>query len=115
MPVGPERERTFDGLREAGQKVWKEANDLMLTHLLQYNVELTAFVSSAEDALNVKQEQVWECVHSILGATSSTPMACLSVMLQVLQCLPHILWNLSFQAGVPSMFAYDLEVHEFQP
>ena len=37
-------------------QVWKEANDIVLTHLLQYNVELAAFVSSVEDALNIKWE-----------------------------------------------------------
>ena len=49
------------------------------------------------------------------GATSCTPMACLSVMLQILQCLPSILWNLSFQAGILSMFAYGPNMYKFQP
>ena len=70
-------------------------------------------MSSVEDALNIKWKWVWEHVHSILGATSCTPMVCLSTMLQVLQCLPCIPWNLSFQMGVPTAFAYDPEVHEF--
>ena len=35
--------------------------------------------------------------------------------LQILQWLPSILWDLSFHMGVPSMFAYGLEVYELHP
>ena len=56
----------------------------MLTHLLQYDMKLATFVSSAEDTLNIKWEWVWEHVRSILGSTSCTPMACLLIILQVL-------------------------------
>ena len=49
-----QREQTICGLQEAANKVWKEANNVMFMHLLQYDVELSSFVSSAEDALHVK-------------------------------------------------------------
>ena len=115
MPAGPERERTLCRLHEAAQKVQKEVDDIMLMHLLRYDEELTTFMSSTEDVLNIRWGWVWERVHSILGATSCTPMACLSVMLQVLQCLPCIPWNLSFQAGFPTTFAHVPKVPDCPP
>ena len=50
----PERELTLHGLYEAANKVWKDVNDVLFSHLLQYNVELASFISSAEDALRNK-------------------------------------------------------------
>ena len=56
MQTEPEREQTLCGLWEAANKVWKEVDDIVFTHLLQYDAELASFVSSAEDALHVKRE-----------------------------------------------------------
>ena len=50
----PERELTLRGLRKAANKAWKDANDVLFSHLLQYNVELSSFISSTEDALRNK-------------------------------------------------------------
>ena len=70
MQTGPERELTLCRLRKAANKVWKDANNVMFMYLLQYNMELASFISSAEDALQDKQERVWQCIHGILGTTS---------------------------------------------
>ena len=50
----PERELTLHGFCEAVNKAWKDANDILFSHLLQYNAELASFISSAEDALRNK-------------------------------------------------------------
>ena len=49
----PERELTLCGLHKAANKVWKDVNDVLFSHLLQYNAEL-AFISSTKDALRNK-------------------------------------------------------------
>ena len=50
----PERELTLRRLREAANKAWKDTNDILFSHLLQYNTELASFISSAKDALRNK-------------------------------------------------------------
>ena len=50
----PERELTLCRLGEAANKAWEDANDVLFSHLLQYNLELASFISSAEDALKNK-------------------------------------------------------------
>ena len=111
----PEREFTLCGLCEAANKAWKDTNDILFSHLLQYNVELASFISSTKDALRNKREDIWWCIHNLLGATNCSPLTCLSMSLQILQWLPSILWDLSFHTGVPSMFAYSPEVYKLHP
>ena len=52
----PERELTLCRLCEAANKAWKDANDVLFSHLLQYNVELASFISSTEDALRTNEK-----------------------------------------------------------
>ena len=80
----PERELTLRGLHEAANKAWKDANDVLFSHLLQYNVELASFISSTKDALGNKREDIWQCIHNLLGATNCSPLTCLSMLLQIL-------------------------------
>ena len=49
------------------------------------------------------------------GDNELLPLTCLSMLLQILQWLPSIPWDLSFYMGVPSMFAYGQEVYELHP
>ena len=44
MPVGSEREYTLHRLHKVAHKVQKETDDIVLTHLLWYDAELTAFI-----------------------------------------------------------------------
>ena len=106
---------TLHGLQDAANKVWKDANDTVFSHLLRYDEELATFISSAEDALKNKEEAIWQCIHSLLGVTNCSPLICLFLSLQILQWLPSILWNLSFHEGIPSMFAYSPELYKLQP
>ena len=50
----PERELTLRGLCKVANKAWKDANNVLFSHLLQYNVELASFISFTEDALRNK-------------------------------------------------------------
>ena len=111
----PERELTLCGLHKTANKAWKDANDVLFSHLLQYNAELASFISSIKDALRNKREVIWQCIHTLLGATNYSPLTCLSMLLQILQWLPSIPLDLSFRMGVPSMFAYGPEVYELHP
>ena len=76
-----QRELTLHRLCEAANKAWKDANDAMFSHLLKYNVELAFFISSAEDTLQGKCEDIWWCVHNLLGVTNCSPLTCLLLSL----------------------------------
>ena len=44
-----EWELTLHGLCKEANKAWKDANDVIFSHLLKYDSELATFVTSAED------------------------------------------------------------------
>ena len=49
---------------EANQ-AWKDANEVIFSHLLKYNTQLAAFISAAEGTFQAKRDEIWKCVHSL--------------------------------------------------
>ena len=84
LPKAEEWESTLCKLHEEANKAWKDANDVIFSHLFKYDSELAAFLNSAEDALKNKHEEIWRLVHSLTEATNCSPQARLSLALQTL-------------------------------
>ena len=76
--------QTLCGLCEEADKVWKEANDIIFSDLLRYDLELATFISSVEDALKNKCDEIWKCVHSLMEVINYSPQTSLSLALQIL-------------------------------
>ena len=109
-----EWESTLCGLCKEANKAWKDANDVIFSHLLKYDSELANFLSSAEDTLRNKHDEIWRHVYSLMEAANCSPQAGLSLVLQTLNWLPSIPWDLSCHAGISMMFAYGPELYELQ-
>ena len=109
-----EWESTLHRLPEEANKVWKDANDIIFSHLLKYDSELANFFNSAEDNVRNKRDEIWRHVHSLAEAANCSPHAGLSLALQTLNWLPSIPWNLSYCMVIPMMFAYSPELYELQ-
>ena len=109
-----EWESTLCGLHEEANKPWKDANDIIFSHLLKYDSELATFLTSADDTLRNKCEEILSHVHSLIETTNISPQAGLSLALQVLNLLPNIPWDLSYCVGIPMMFVYGQELYELQ-
>ena len=107
-------ESTLCGVHEEANKAWKDANDIIFSHLLKYNSDLATFLTSAEDTLRNKHEEIWRCIHSFTETANFSPQAGLSLALQVLNWLPNIPWDLSYHVGIPMMFAYGPELYELR-
>ena len=71
-PVG-QRELTLCRLCEEANKAWKDANDVIFSHLLKYDSELANFINSAEDALKDKHNEIWGHVQSLVEAMNCSP------------------------------------------
>ena len=107
-----EWESTLRGLHEEANKAWKDANDIIFSHLLKCDPELVTFLTSAEDTLRNKCEEIWRCIHNLTETVNFSPQAGLSPALQVLSWLLNIPWDLSYHVGIPMMFAYGPELYE---
>ena len=109
-----EWESTLCRFCEEANKVWKDTNDIIFSHLLKYNSELANFLNSTGDALRNKCNEIWRCIHSLTEAANCSPQAGLSLVLQTLNWLPSIPWDLSNCVGIPVMFTYSSELYELQ-
>ena len=107
-----EQESTLHGLCDEANKVWKDTNDIIFSHLLKYNSKLANFLNSADDALRNKRDEIWRCIYSLMKAANCSLQAGSSLVLQTLNWLLSIPWNLSYCAGIPMMFTYSPELYE---
>ena len=98
---------------EANQ-AWKDANEVIFSHLLNYDTQLVAFISTAEGTLQAKCDEIWRCFHSLADTANIPHRICLPLALQTLDQLPAIPWDLSYCTGIPLMFAYGPESYDFQ-
>ena len=107
-----EWESTMRRLHSKANKVWKDTKDVIFSHLLKYNSEPADFLNSAEDALRNNHHEIWRHIYSLAEAANCFPQAGLSLVLQTLNWLPSIPWDLSYHMGISMMFAYSPELYE---
>ena len=99
-----EWESTLCGFCNEANKAWKDVNDTIFSHLLKYNSELANFLNSAEDALRNKCIEIWRHIYSLVGVAICSLQAGLTLVLQALNWLPSIPWDLSYHMEIPMMF-----------
>ena len=93
---------------------WKEMHKVMYNHQLQYDQQLTTFLTDTEMTLNNMRGEVWAAVHALAENEGITFNACLGLMLQVLNLLPQIPIDILFQTQIPLTIAYCLGWHPEQ-
>ena len=109
-----ECESSLCRLHAEANQAWKDANEVIFSHLLRYDSQLVAFISAAEGTLQAKCDEVWRCIHSLTDTATISHRICLPLALQTLDQLPAIPWDLSYSAGIPLMFTYGPESYDFQ-
>ena len=109
-----EGKSTLHGLCIEANKAWKNVNDVILSYLLRYDSQLEGFITSPEDILWDKHEEIWRHIHSLAETANLSPQTSLTLALQTLDWLPTIPLDLSYHVGVPMMFTYGPELYELQ-
>ena len=104
-----EREATTRRICSEADAAWKEMHEVMYNHQLQYDGRLATFLVEAETALNDMRGEVWATVCTLAENEGITFDACLGLTLQVLNLLPQIPIDISFQTQIPLNIAYCLE------
>ena len=93
-------------LRSEANAAWKEMHEVMYNHQLQYDQQLTTFLTDTKTALNDMRGKLWAAVHALAENEGITFNACLGLVLQVLNLLPQIPIDISFQTQMPLTIAY---------
>ena len=109
-----ECESSLHRLHAEANQAWKDANEVIFSHLLKYDTQLVAFISATEGTLQAKHDEIWRCIHSLTDTANIPHRICLPLALQTLDQLPAISWDLSYHMGIPLTFAYSPESYDFQ-
>ena len=73
----------------------------MYNHQLHYDLQLSTFLTDTEMALNNMRGEIWAAIPTLAENEGITFDACLGLTLQVLNLLPHIPVDISFQTDTP--------------
>ena len=85
---------------------WKEMHEVMYNHQLQYDQQLSTFLMDMEMTLNNMRGEIWAAIHALAENEGITFNACLGLTLQVLNLLPQIPIDISFQTQIPLTITY---------
>ena len=85
---------------------WKEMHEVMYNHQLNYDQQLSTFLKEKETTLNNMRDQVWVAVRALAKNEGITFNDCLSLALQMLNLLPQIPVDVSFQTQIPLTITY---------
>ena len=101
-----ECEATTHRLCSEADAMWKEMHEVMYNHQLQYNWQLFTFLTDMETTLNNMRGDIWAAIYALAENEGITFDACLGLALQVLNLLPQIPVDISFQTQIPLTIAY---------
>ena len=96
-------------LHSEADATWKEMHEVMYNHQLHYDWWPSTFLTDMEMTLNNMRNEVWAAIHVLAENEGITFDACLGLALQVLNLLPQIPVDVSFQTQIPLTIAYCLE------
>ena len=88
------------------EATWKEMHEVMYNHQLKYDRRLSTFLMDMETILNNMRGEVWAAIHALAENEGIMFNACLSLTLQVLNLLPQIPIDVSFQTQIPLTITY---------
>ena len=109
-----ERKATTRCLHSEADAAWKEMHEMMYNHQLEYDQQLATFLTDTEMALNDMRGRVWAAVHALAENEGIMFDACLGLTLQVLNLLPQIPIDISFQTQIPFTVTYCPESSHLQ-
>ena len=85
---------------------WKEMHEVMYNHQLQYDQRLSTFLTDTKMTLNNMRGKIWAAIHALAENEGITFDVCLGLVLQVLNLLPQIPIDISFQIQIPLTITY---------
>ena len=101
-----ECEATTHCLCSEADAAWKEMHEVMYNHQLHYDWQLSAFLMDTETTLNNMRDKIWATICALAESEGITFDTCLGLALQVLNLLPQIPIDVSFQTQIPLTITY---------
>ena len=86
--------------------MWKEMHEVMYNHQLQYDWQLSTFLTDMEMTLKNMRGDIWATIHTLAENEGITFDTCLGLTLQVRNLLLQIPIDISIQTQIPLTIPY---------
>ena len=86
--------------------MWKEMHEVMYNHQLQYDWQLSTFLTDTEMTLNNMRGKIWATIHALAENEGIMFNTCLGLVLQVLNLILQIPIDILFQTQIPLIITY---------
>ena len=95
------RNKAMEEIINAANRAWSRANETLFDHVLDYERKLNAFLDKAGSWIREQEERIWTTVFQIVEDTGAPLCAFLNILLRLLDTLPSLPPNLSYQSQSP--------------
>ena len=100
--------------KEAG-KAWLDTNSILFHHALEYQNNLSNFLTESEDAIEVLHDHIWTVVVKVMEDTGKPMANGLGITMHLVDMLPTILISLAFHSSTPWLTRFAPEVYAARP
>ena len=95
------RNKAMEEIINAANRAWSRANETLFDHVLDYERKLNAFLDKVGGWIREQEEHVWTTVFQIVEDTGAPVCAFLDILFHLLDTLPSLPPNLSYQSQSP--------------
>ena len=95
------RNKAMEEIVDAVSKAWSRANETLFDHVLDYEGKLNAFLDEVGGWIHAQEEHIWTTVFQIVEDTGAPVCAFLDILFRLLDTLPSLPPNLSYQSQSP--------------
>ena len=95
------RNKAMEEIINAANRAWSQANETLFDHVLDYERKLNAFLDKVGGWIREQEECIWTTVFQIVEDTGAPLCAFLDILLRLLDTLPSLPPNLSYQSQSP--------------
>ena len=88
-------------INAVANRAWSRANETLFDHVLDYERKLNVFLDKAGGWICEQEERIWTTVFQIVEDTGAPLCAFLDILLHLLDTLPSLPPNLSYQSQSP--------------
>ena len=95
------RNKAMEEIVDAVNRAWSRANETLFKHVLDYEGKLNAFLDKVGGWIREQEEHIWTTVFQIVEDTGAPLCAFLDIIFRLLDTLPSLPPNLSYQGQSP--------------
>ena len=105
-----EHEELIEDLHKKVCQAWLDTNSTLFWHVLEFETKFVEFLTEVEALLQVQQNHIWMVVHQTTEDVSASMSNSLVVALHLLNMLPTLLANFTFNTTAPLLTGFVPEV-----